>query len=217
MKFEDKLNAGGNGCLHLENATFNNETFEQFALRPAVGTTATLVNVQLVGCRITPGTCLIREGAILRDVLFDEFECGDAMHINAEAFLERVVIKGRRSPKRVEIKPHNDDRSGLFERYGDIDLALDLSDFYGEVSVIGVPADKVKINPDQHVRIMCDRFDNTDLKALGIGGLSYWKLIAGKVAGAGVREGVFSLPSKKVRNYEKSMNELKKLVEAGVI
>ena len=195
MKFEEKLALDSSGRLSLVDTTFENEIFEQFAIRPPVGTTAMLRDVTLIGCKITPGTCVIREDAILRDVLFNDFECGDAMRISSEVVLERVVIKGSRLPKRLEIKPNKSDYTPS-SHYENVDFALDVSEFFGEVSVIGIPVEKIKTDPERQVKIECGRFESADLKALGIGGLSYWKLIAKKIVSTGARQGVFDIPGK---------------------
>lgn len=201
----------------LANETFKNKIFTDFTLRPPIGSQFTISGVKFEDCRVTPGTCAIRAGTILENVLFRNLKCGDAMHIAAEVVMRDVVIEGNGSPRMLWIRPSISAPTALPVPDGGRVCTLDITRYTGEVSVTGINVDCVRINPQLHIRISLEKMNAADWKSLGIGGLSYWRIIAGKISGDGAAEGIFSLPSKKDRNYEKSMAELDLLQRAAIL
>lgn len=173
-------------------------------MNPKVGSAVAIENCSFVGCNVTNGAFTIMKGSILKNVSFVDFDCGEAMHISAEAILDNVKIVGSNTPKMVWIRPQDNGYSKMDE----CRLSLDLSGYEGEVSITGFPVDKVKINTVHQVVIKANLLKAVDWKGLGLSALSYWKMMAKKASVDGSEAGIFSLPSKTGRNYERSMNEL---------
>lgn len=210
------LEADDSGGFVLRDREFTRFEFGDFSVSPALGQSIRLENLHFDHCSVSPGTCVIREGAILRDVLFSEFQCGDAMHISSSALLERVKVKGENQPQMVWLKPNIGD-THVPQLYDEIEWALDISEFAGQVSITGIPTEKVRVDLNRHVIARADWLTTVDWEALGIGRLSYWRILAKKVASAGSTCGVFSLPQQSHTRYEVSMNEFQALKETGLI
>ncbi|WP_050028403.1 hypothetical protein [Verrucomicrobium sp. BvORR034] len=200
----------------LTDETFTNKVFSDFTLSPPGASRFLMRGVKFEGCRVTPGTCVIEAGSVLDEVVFTNFECGDAMHIASEVAMRNVTIQGKESPRMLWIRP-----SGKAELLRSTHAckggcSLDISGYNGELSITGIDVKRVRIDPQLHVKIDLGKMNTVDWKSLGIGGLSYWRLMARKVSADGATEGIFSMPSKESRNYEKSMAELDLLRKAGV-
>lgn len=205
---------GGN--LSLSDKIFNEEKFSDFLIRPLLDQSIVISNVHFDHCSTVDGVCSIKKGVELKQVIFTEFQCGDVLHISAEAYLENVKIQGSGFPKMLWVRPQ--DESGKTNpSINGPDIYLDIGDYKGEVSITGLPADKVLMDYQNHVVVRSNLLERVDWKALGISALSYWKLMAKKVKADKSTEGIFSLPSRKSRNYEKSLEELKVLRSAGYI
>lgn len=202
------------GNVLLSRTKFLNEKFYDFTLRPTAGCIAEISDVHFDNCIVTSGTCLIRKGSILRNVVFTDFKCGDAMHISSEVTLDNVKIKGEKYPQMLWIRPQNEHQI-IHTLNEDYLFSLDISEFKGEVSITGISTKKVLINTEKHIIVKSKWMDSVNWKELGIGGLSYWKMMAKKVASDRSEEGIFSLPPKNGRNYEKHLVDLQKLKDAG--
>lgn len=201
--------------LLLENRVFSNVVFEDFAICPTIGQSVTVSSVHFENCRVSPGTCMIRAKTLIKDVTFTNFRCGDAMHISSEVHLDRLRIIGKKYPRMVWVRPENE-RSTVRLENTDVEFLLDISEFYGEVSITGIPTEKCIRDSSRHVVVHVDPWKSVDWKSLGISGLSYWKLMAKKAAVENSPAGIFSMPPKNSRNYEKSVHELQILRQAGI-
>lgn len=216
MKIESiksEMKSGVYGSFTLTGRVFENVSFKDFSVNPKVGTEITIENCTFTGCKVTDGAFVIMKGSVLKNVSFIKFDCGKAMHISAEAILENVKIAGTKAPKMIWIRPQEE--NGIIS--DNDNLSLDISEYEGEVSITGFPVDRVKINPDNQVIIRADLLENVDWQGLGLSPLSYWKMMAKKASVERCEAGVFSMPPKSGRNYERSIKELSILREKGFL
>lgn len=207
----------GKGKFTLSNKDFKSETFKDFSIRPANGQVVELENVTFDRCIVLGGRAAIRQGSSLKNVTFSNFQCREALHISAEVLLNNVKILGDETSAMLWVRPQNEG-TDMIERMPDSSIvSLDIRDFMGEVSITGVATKNIIVKPELHAVLIIDRLKAVDWKGLNIGMLSYWKLMAKKVISDGSSEGVFSMPPKSGKNYEKSMKELEVLRSEGFI
>jgi len=210
MTLDSVLAHSDSGIRRIDGAHFERATFETFALPHTFGDVE-ICNVHFDRCMVSPGTCMLNPGVKMRSVRFTEFSCGDAMHIDAGVEMIDVTIEGARSPSMIWIRSGN----GPVEHAPD--WSLDIAGFAGEVWIDGIPTERVTRAAQTQIIIDLERFDAADWETLGIGGLSYWRMMGKKVRASGSRTGIASLPPVNSRNYERSMDELKRLRAEGVL
>ena len=194
----------------LENRVFDHALFYSFVVYPTLGTSAIVADVQLLSCRVSPGTCQLGPGLILRRVLFSDFECGDAMHIDAAVELDGVIVRGSR-PRRLWIRPYEASAARV-----DSQPQLDITGYLGEVSITGVGTSRLRLDPTRHVVVRADWLQTVDWQGLGLSPLSFWRIAAKKVAVEQSVEGVFSVPKSGSRRAA-ILADLGLLRRAGVV
>ncbi|TVO71266.1 hypothetical protein [Sedimenticola selenatireducens] len=201
------------GNFSLVDRIFDKENFKSFIVNPKEGTSITIENCSFVGCKVIDGDFSIMKGTVLKNVTFIDFNCGNAMHISAEAVLDNVKIAGSSMPKMIWIRPQD----GIPSIRNKQNNFLDISEYDGEVSITGFPVDRVKINRNHQVVVKANLLETVDWKGLGLSTLSYWKMMAKKASIESREAGIFSMPPKSGRNYERSMKELNILRNNGYI
>lgn len=214
--FSEYLNKGSGDLFYLENRKFTKEKFSDFTLRPTVQQRLVISDVDIEGCNVESGACVIRKGVTLKNVTIKDLSCGDALHVSSEVNMDNVKIVGNNKPAMVWVRRQSDEEVES-DAYDDDHIALDISGYSGEVSITGIPAKFVKRNPEEHIVIDVRLLESVDWKGLGFSSLSYWKLMAKKVAAAKAKEGIFSLPPKSGKNYERSISELDILRREGFV
>jgi hypothetical protein len=182
----------GKGNFELSNELFDGRIFAELKIAPRIGNTMSIRNTKFVGCKTLPGTCVIRSGVTLEDVTFSNLDCGDALRISSEATLRRVVVEGKR-PKSLIVQPENEQRF-VTRPCDNCGFQLDVSQFDGSVTIVGLRGDMVRKNPERHVTVKARWKNEVPWNDLGIGPFSYWRIFAVKVAVCRAEEGVFSLP-----------------------
>ncbi len=211
--FTDLLVPNSEGVPSLADRQLRGLELSDFRL-PAPGARALVERVEFVDCSVSPGTCQIDGGAVLREVTFEEFSCGDALHISSDVFLDRVRVIGRKKLSMIWIKAPA--REPMELDYSSVEWCLDIREFYGEVSIAGPPADKILRDPDRHVVFDRSVLEGVDWTGVGVSPLSYWKILAKKYRRASP-QCVASTPPEGGRNYERSMRELDVLRAQGVL
>lgn len=167
-------------------------------------------NVRFIRCIVSPGTCIVDQGASLENVAFDDLECGDALRISADAFLKEVTVRGA-SPKALIVQP-----DAMADNEVQEGIALDISDFAGSVSIVGLGKKSVRFNEQLHVAVEASWRDGVDWSALGIGPFSYWRLYLKKLKAFEAENGVFSLPARNDKHYQSTIEEMGKLRSLGL-
>lgn len=212
MKLEFDLDTDGNQVL--SGRLFENATFSHLELLPAMGSKIRIENCQFLRCATSPGTCIISSGVTLDDVVLSDLDCGDALRISSEAELNKVVIKGER-PKALIVQPENEAGS-LVPESKQVEFHLDISQFFGDVTIVGIRGMLVRKDAHRHVTVHARWKDELDWKRLGIGPFSYWKIFVKKLSVFHVEEGVFSLPDSSNKHYAETMREREALENAGI-
>jgi hypothetical protein len=213
ISLDSELRPSGNAFV-LSGKSFESETIEKLVFRPVGDQKYIIEDVAFIDCNVDSNVAVIRKGVTLKNVIFDNLVCKKPFEISAEAVLDNVVIKGNENPAMVWIRNQHEDRSEEIEFP---DATLDVSEYVGELSITGIPVDSVVRNSDLHIVIKSSWLDEIDWKDLGFSPLSYWKLMAKKVSAAKCAEGIFSLPPKSGKNYERSMSELELLKDNGFV
>lgn len=213
ISFDGELTPSGNDFV-LSGKRFESEAIEKLVFRPVGDQKYIIEDVAFIGCNVDSNTAVIRKGTTLKNVIFDNLICKEPFEISAEAVLDNVIIKGNEKPAMVWVRNQQEDRR---EDIVFPDVTLDISEYVGELSITGIPVDSVVRNSDLHIVIKSSWLDEIDWKSLGFSPLSYWKLMAKKVSAAKCTEGIFSLPPKSGKNYERSMSELELLKDNGFV
>lgn len=106
----------------------------------------------------------------------------------------------------------------LDEALSSIELALDISDYWGgEVTILGYPIEKIAINPCFHVAVFADWKSKVDWSQLSIPPNSFWRMRLRYLNKLNYEEGVFSLPSESDRRFKETRTEAGILRDVGVL
>lgn len=204
----------GQGNLQITDRLFEDCQFADLTIAPVVGRTTLIRNVGFIDCAVAPGTCWVFGGVTLDGVVFSNLDCGDALRINSEVTLKSVVVKGRK-PKALIVRPEGDQR-GAPPSSTNGDYQLDVSDFAGDVEIIGLRGSMVRKDPERHVAIKASWKVDVNWTELGIGPFSYWRIFVKKLAVFNAAEGIFSLPTPSSKDYQVTMQEKNQLENAGL-
>ncbi len=221
-----EVNQDGNSIV-LCDKEFNNLEFNEIIIGPVKKDELSikLENVVFRNCDITSRRFVVREGVILKNVVFDNVESEDALTISTNAVLENVVVKGNSKNSALWIRPDevfdekrdSELKNWVSSETDDIDLMLDISNYEGEVEVLGLPAEKIKFNSSCHFLITNDWKDKCDWNELDISPTSFWRLSLRRLKIFDVESGIFSLPQKNDKRIDSALVELEKLKAIGVI
>lgn len=215
IDLREELERAGNVQL-LQDVVYTGRVFTRFSLGMEDGIPARVQHVTFDRCQTAPGTALILRGATLREVRFIEFDCGEQLRIDAEAVLDDVSVQGD-SPKTLWISPSMASETSPSRQVEHDRYHLDVSKFRGEVVIAGIPAHRVSIDPDRHLRLELKRFEGFDWRAEGIDGTSFLKLCVQKLENLSVAEGVFSLPTEDSPLRKPALVQLERLRSLGCI
>ncbi len=210
LKFTDD----GLGNLSLSNQQFDGVEFADITIAPPRGKSITLSNVRFIDCKVAPGSCVITSGVVLDDVVFKNFDCGDALRISSEATVRKVVVAGER-PLSLVVQPEREDHFIISDPL-DATFQFDISEFAGSVCIVGVRGDFIQKDPSRHVVIKSTWKNDVDWKSLGIGPFSYWRIFLKKLSVFNATEGVFSLPPEGDKHHSETMREKENLEQVGV-
>jgi hypothetical protein len=95
---------------------------------------------------------------------------------------------------------------------------LDIVDYKGpDVEVLGLPVEKVHYDHRRHVVVHRDWDTSVDWSALQIPSTSFWRICLLRLQDFDVQYGIFDLPGKEHRRYERTMNEWQQLKDIGVL
>jgi hypothetical protein len=221
-----KASLNGNE-LGLIDKVFNNVELDEFVIGPVKPNELTikLENVVFSNCFIASRRFVVREGVILKNVTFDNVESEDALTISTNSLLDGVVVKGNPSHGALWVRPDEvldekrdrELRAWILSKIENIDFMLDISDFEGEVEILGLPPEKVKYNADRHHLITKDWNERCDWKQLDIPPTSFWRLSLRRLKTFDVESGIFSLPEKNDKRFELALEDMEKLKQVGLI
>ncbi|OYP37204.1 hypothetical protein [Rhodopirellula sp. MGV] len=208
--FEDD----GSGNLQLADEEFHQAVFPDLTIMPRQGRSVVLKNVKFIDCEVRPGTCVITSDVVLDSVVFSNLDCGDSLTISSKVRFRRVIVAGDR-PVSLVVQPESEGDLVVQSPDND-DFQLDVSRFNGSVCVIGLPGSKIVKDSSRHVLVNASWKTDVDWKTLRIGPFSYWRILLKKLSVFNASEGVFSLPLSTDKNYAETIDEMKRMENAGV-
>lgn len=203
-----------NGNYEIRNRNFTGQSFTDFVAWPQIGSKILIENVKFIDCKLTEGSARIGPGVVLKNIIFQNFACGNFIQISTSASLQQLVFMGQ-VPNTVVIRP--EENISRLEDYKDVDFCVDIEQYNGEVSIIGLPLNKIKINSEYHIKIDSKAFDTINWSNLGISPISFWGIAIKKIKITGSVGGVFSFPKKNTSYYKKFLNELQILNSEGIL
>ncbi len=205
------LSPDSDGGMLLEGLNANGGSYEQFVF-PASRERVTIGNCSFVDCCTTIGTCQIDSGTRIENVVFENFACGDAIHIDRSVHLSNLVIRGKK-PSKVIVKPSGDEGETATDHSSD-SIALDISGYQGDVEVLGLPSTAVRYNPERHICVHGNWKKRSDeWRAAGVGPLSYLGICLKKVTLGSHECGFFGLPRPRSKLYEEVKTEIQILTD----
>jgi hypothetical protein len=202
------------GDLDLVNKTFEGQQFNEILLAPAAGTQLAVRQVVFTNCVTSPGTCRVLGGVTLDDVSFIDLDCGDALRLCTESVRSHVLVSGD-CPKSLIVQPATEHGYSIPAAVN-TDWQLDISQFTGEVVVVGMRGNMVRKDPNMQATVQSAWAKDIPWKDLGIGPFSYWRLFIKKLNAFGTEEGVFSLPDVGHKHHAEVMREKAVLEKTGL-
>lgn len=188
--------------------TFENRVFQDFEFGGRNDQVERLHDATFLNCAADPRTYIFHP-AVLERVKFKEFKCSKFLCIDSEVSLHDVTVSGRKHPTMLWIKPSE---TGQFT---DSDYSLDISEFYGEVSIIGVNCYGIRINPTQHYRLDIDNWKGKRASEF-FPGAHVLRIAEELVVNSGATQAVYSIPRSKEQREEFSQG-IEFLAQQGII
>ena len=128
--------------------------------------------------------------------------------------MDQLTISGMSMPRSLWIgRDDRQDNSPIVRPKG----CIDIRGYNGEVTITGLSAGAVSIDPTRHFVVPSSLAAGVDWTELGFEGLSLWKIFAKKVALGFGEEGVFNLPQPGTKSHSVFHSERARLVEAGYL
>lgn len=197
----------------LRNREYRDRVFRDFFGGGMPDAPLTMEDVTFVGCSL-PNLCTIIGTAHLRRVTFKELRAGGELSFSPSVLLDEVSIRGDLPSSlrgaAIDEFQHPAD-------YSQVEWALDLRDFRGEVSFYGPPLEKIRCDPERHVKVHRSRTANVDWDGLGIVGISLWKIAVKRASVCGPYGTVATVPMSNSAQDVRAREELARLREAGVL
>lgn len=215
INLRNEITISDEGDYVLMGKRYTNEVFESLVIDMEAKTRFVIADSIFENCKTERGF-FITKSTLLKNVSFIDFDCGDALHISSETHMENLKVFGAK-PKMLWIKPETKVAAGKSKQRKNVSFIIDISGYEGAVSITGVPLNKIIFHPEKHVPLTYALHEEIDWEALQISKVSFWKLMIRKIKADGAEEGLFSLPPKTSKNYERSMQELAILKAHGHI
>ena len=131
--------------------------------------------------------------------MLNNFKCGDSIHLEAEAVLDNLKIVGD-YPSSLVMQPFD---VGNCMIDSEAECHIDISDYRGSVSLIGVIGKKVRINPNIHAVVQSSWKDILNWNKLDIPTGSFWRNCMSGLVNC---DGFFSLPKSEIRKKMHYLN-----------
>lgn len=211
----------------LVGCSYTNMNLQEFVIGPAKSVDQKIVikDVSVLNCEISPGAFAIYWGVYLDKVIFENVKSKDSMIISTFAGFNNVIIKGRLGSG-LWVRPDGlleRDRAVQFKEWArelssDVDWMLDISEYEADhVEIIGLPLEKVRFNPSNHVVINKELGIKVDWSTLGFEKRNFWNSSLLRLKSYGVDSGIFGMPLRGNKHYERTAYERDVLVKRGLI
>jgi hypothetical protein len=207
----------------LREANFDRLRFDRLLFGPGTpeGGLVTVSRCSFIKCKVD-GSFRIAHGVQMDDVLFEDMRSPDAMIINTQTVLSRVVITGGKNASSLWVKPSETERSrpalaAWLETAPQNEFALDFSNLQSHAEVVGLPLSRLRWNPEFHVPLTLDWVSNPTWSNLGLTPNGFWERRVLRLRDSGCTEGVFTLPDRSSKLHNAAMKELDGMQAAGFV
>lgn len=178
-------------------------------------------NCSFTKCEVN-GSFRIAHGVEMDSVVFNDMRSPDAMIINTQTVLSRVVVSGGKKASSLWVKPSETERSrpalnNWLETASQNELALDFSNLQSHVEVVGLPLSRLLWNSEAHAPLSLDWVSHPGWKELGLTPNGFWERRVLRLKDFGCTEGVFTIPEKSNRLHQAAMEDLGKMQAAGFV
>ncbi|MES2161414.1 MAG: hypothetical protein V4476_09695 [Pseudomonadota bacterium] len=230
-KLETLYSLGGGlrntGPRELVNAHFNGESLERLLIGPGAlpDSVVSMRNCSFSKCSIKE-VFLIHGGVILDNVVFDSLRFPDMATISAQTVFNRVVFKGKMKGSGLWVKPLQFADPAMrpiydqwaSDAWSSIDWMLDISELETkEVEIVGLPASKLRWNPERHVVVKREWVSSDAWKELNFPFSSFWRQRVKRLDAFNVTEGLYSLPLPEEKIYLQAKEDMSRLIECGLL
>jgi hypothetical protein len=196
------------GRAVIEGQIFDGETFETFALNPLVDAGVVLRNCEFRNIEIKKGVFQLGENVVLDHASFENVRVDGVMDVHSGVNMKATRFSDFRKASMLWIRNVLQDRCFLNNS-----IDLDVSEFYGELVIVGNDVSRVRIDTRRHVFVSSQLADQS---SLGLNRANFFRSSSSKVKVAGGAFGVFSLPNSRVDDAE-FLRQLDVLQERGYV
>lgn len=187
-----------NSLKIVSNSKYVDEHFEEFYFLPQQdGAIDLLENIEIKNCQANYSG-IIAIGFRVKNLTIENLKCGGVLKIHSEVPLEKVKISGK-FPKSLRIEPFEDGQ------YNHPNYSLDISEYRGEVEIIGVDTQRIKIDPSLHVKICLEQHNQIDLGSLPP--FNIVRIMIEKLSLSSARQGVFQIYDEYKLDYEEAIEK----------
>lgn len=196
--------------LVLSDKIFSNDVIPELLIGGKPNKIDVVRNVSFIHCKAGSSVSFFK-GARLENVVFEEFNAGGELNFDSEVCLKHVKIIGKKYPKALIIQPREKGQKTQTP-YG-----LDISEFHGEVNILGVDVTNVKVDEKRHVKLFLNRFENADIKERIPDSFDDWRIALRKMKHQGVEQAVFDVPLDKSDASVAARKNLDMMRELGLV
>lgn len=175
-----------------KNEIYKKEQFLDFAFIPTSEETWSISGVTFIDCEVIKGTCIFQSQLSLSDIYFENFRCGDAVHISSSVKIENTVFIGGEMSSMLWLRDIEETPEA--EQCNLNAPQLDIRNFFAEVSITDVDVSFITIDPCKHIVVDETWLKEIDWNIKGLSLTSYWRILARKVKASRSHKGVFSIP-----------------------
>ena len=214
----------------LSRRSFEKQEFKTLVLGPASPPgTYTVEDCTFRNCKVTGGRFVVRDGVILKNVAFENVTSSDPFTIYTSALCNGVTVSNTstrsylwiKPPESVDDQEYRDSLIAWIDEVRDsVEVMVDISAFHGEVSIYGLPARKVVVDPENHVVFRRNWEGMLNWRSLGLRRTSPWVTSLSRLDDCdfcGTPEGIFDIQSRQKRDTESElMKELDMLRDLGI-
>lgn len=167
----------------------------------------------------------IGRGVRLENVIFDDLKITSSFEVSAHSSFNNVKFIGMPNLSSLWIRRNGFINSSIKQKFDfwieqqakDVDVMIDISELEcSDISIYGIPVDKVKIDKDRQFILKRSRFNKKILASQGIVLSPFW---SNRITNLPTPQGsaIYSLPSKKSKYFsvEQVLDEKKALDDLG--
>ena len=205
----------GKKGLVLEDHRFEKTIFNSVQNPPPLNQSYILRRVTFDRCITEIGPFRLSTGWELEDVSICKMKAWRVL-ISAQVPLRNVKITSYAKAGRLEILPSISTENLPCRQFDLEDYELDVSEYKGDLRIMGINAAAVKIDPARQFRL---RLTDPKLNSSEVPGLdpqSLMSIALNQMKGWCVRDAILSLPAPKDKNFEQEKHALGALIQAGI-